>query len=108
MIRGMDNPFAKDMPSALSIAASGNADIVALLERALADAKDGKIVGFAMIAVAQLSQEAVGTNVETRSSPAVTCMLAAAVPQLTEQLRQQMFPEPIQRPGPVAPRRLSS
>ena len=108
MIRGMDNPFAKDMPSALAAGGNANADIVALLERALGDAKSGKIVGFAMIAVAQLSQEAVGTNVETRSAPAVTCMLAAAVPQLTEQLRQQMFPEPIQRPGPSGPRRLSS
>ena len=106
MIRGMDNPFAKDMPSAL--AAGGNAEIVAVLEQALADAKTGKIVALAMIAVAQLSAEAMGTNVETRSSPAVTYMLAAAVPQLTEQLRQQMFPEPIQRPGSVAPRKLSS
>ena len=84
----------------------GNPDLIALLERKLAEAKSGKLIGLALITVAQMgADDQLGVNVETRGGPEF--MLSGCIPQLTEQLRKIMFPTPL--PGPAfETRRLSS
>ena len=86
--------------------AGGNPDLIALLERKLAEAKSGKLIGLALISVAQMgAADQLGVSVDTRGGPEF--MLSGCVPQLTEQLRKIMFPTPL--PGPAfETRRLSS
>lgn len=79
-----------------------NQNVIALLERRLAEAKAGKLTSVAIIA----AEEAGGLRVDHQGNALL--MLAGAI-QLQEQLRVAIFePSPAARSGPPGTTRFSS
>ena len=71
--------------------ADGIGNLIALLKQALAEVKDGRLVGIAMISVIKSGPERFDIRVDMRGGP--PALLAGATLQLQEQLRQAMFPK---------------
>ena len=77
--------------------ADGIGNLIALLKQALAEVKDGRLVGIAMISIIQSAPECFDIKVDVRGGP--TALLAGSTLQLQEQLRQAMFPKLVAMSG---------
>ena len=85
--------------------AGGNPDLIALLERKLAEAKSGKLIGMALITITQVGDN-LGVDVKTVGGPPL--MLAGASLRLQRNLDDLAFGQTTPAGPAFETRRLSS